>query len=495
MTELNRRRFLQAGGAAAVLGTAGCDAPHKALWPYTGLPKEAKPPFAPSNGESIDLTTHVLNRLTFGTRPGQHQNTRRLAEREEDAVAGFIDEQLAPEKINDDRAEFRARVFETLSSQPIGEFYEFQPGLLREELTRATLTRAVYSERQLYEVMVRFWSDHFNIDISKGECQWLKPADDRDVIRPHALGMFPELLAASAKGQAMLTYLDGRVNRVRRPGDKPNENYARELLELHTLGVHGGYTQKDVMEVARCLSGWRIGRGLIQVGKVQFEPGLHDGRAKTVLGQAIPARKGMDGREDFDDVLRIATNHPSTAQYIATKLCQRFIADEPSASAIDTVAGVFAKTKGDIRKTLRALFFTDEFLASRGNKFKQPLHFIASALRATGAETDVGRPLVNYLVRMGHMPFEYPTPDGYPAHAEPWMSTLLWRWNFAAKLGQGQINGTRIRSERLAKRAGGLAKLAAHLLGRRPSGDELAAAQTSGNPVGLLLASPGFQWS
>jgi len=125
-------------------------------------------------------------------------------------VDKFIDEQLAPEKINDDRAEFRVQKFETLALAPIGEFYEFRPHILREELTRATLTRAVYSERQLYEVMVRFWSDHFNIDISKGECKWLKPADDRDVIRPHALGKFPELLAASARSQAMLTYLDGR---------------------------------------------------------------------------------------------------------------------------------------------------------------------------------------------------------------------------------------------------------------------------------------------
>ena len=493
--ELDRRQFLQAGGTAAVLGTAGCDAPHKALWPYTGLPNEAKPPFAPPSGEPIDLATHTLNRLTFGARPGQHERILRLAKREEDAVDKFIDEQLAPEKINDDRAEFRVQKFETLALAPIGEFYEFRPHILREELTRATLTRAVYSERQLYEVMVRFWSDHFNIDISKGECKWLKPADDRNVIRPHALGKFPELLAASARSQAMLTFLDGRENRVRKPEDRPNENYARELLELHTLGIHGGYTQQDVMEIARCLSGWRIGRGLFQVGKVQFEPGLHDNRTKTVLGEAIPVRTGRDGRKDFDDVLRIVAAHPSTGRHIAAKLCQRFIAVEPPAAAIETVARKFTKTKGDIRETLRALFGTDEFRGTRGNKFKQPLHFLASALRGTDAETDAARPLVNYLARMGHMPFEYPAPDGYPAHAEPWMSTLLWRWNFAAKLAQGRINGTKIQRERLPKRAGDLAKLAAHLLGRQPSDDELAAAKASKNPIGLLLASPSFQWS
>ena len=234
---------------------------------------------------------------------------------------------------------------------------------------------------------------------------------------------------------------------------------------------------------------------MFQVGKVQFEPGLHDNRTKTVLGEAIPVRTGRDGRKDFDDVLRIVAAHPSTGRHIAAKLCQRFIADEPPAAAIETVAREFTKTKGDIRETLRALFGTDEFRGTRGNKFKQPLHFLASALRGTDAETDAARPLVNYLARMGHMPFEYPAPDGYPAHAEPWMSTLLWRWNFAAKLAQGRINGTKIQRERLPKRTGDLAKLAAHLLGRQPSDDELAAAKASKNPIGLLLASPSFQWS
>jgi len=219
-----------------------------------------------------------------------------LAKREEDDVETFIEHQLEPEKIDDRRAEHRARIFETLKSEPIGEFYEFQPSLLREELTLATLMRAVYSERQLHEVMVRFWSDHFNIDLSKGECKWLKPADDRDVIRPNAMGKLTELLAAATKSLAMLTYLEGRENRVHKTGDKPNENHARELLELHTLGVNGGYSQNDVMEVARCLSGWRIGRGLFHNGKVQFEPGLHESGKKLVLGQAIPGRKGMDGR-------------------------------------------------------------------------------------------------------------------------------------------------------------------------------------------------------
>lgn len=492
---LDRRTFIKASSTAALAGTAGCGQMPEALWPFTGLPEKPPANFTPPSADSIDLVSHTINRLTFGPTPGLRSRILRLAKGVEDAVDQFIEQQLAPEKIDDGRAYHRARIFETLKSKPIGEFYEFQPGLLREELTRATLMRAVYSERQLLEVMVRFWSDHFNIDISKGECKWLKPADDRDVIRPHAMGNFADLLAASAKSQAMLTYLDGRENRVRKPNDKPNENYARELLELHTLGVNGGYSQKDVMEIARCLSGWRISRSLFQSGKVQFEPGLHDSGSKSVLGQTIPARKGMEGSKDFDDVLRIAATHPATSKHLATKLCRHFIDDNPPASAVKIVATEFSLTNGSIPEMLRALFTIEEFRNQRGNKFKQPMHLIASALRATDAETDAGRPLIRYLTRMGHMPFEYPSPDGYPDVADAWQGTLLWRWNFAARLGQGQIQGTSFDYDRLAKRSGSLAKLASHVLGRTPHTNELATVEASDNPLGLLLASPGFQWS
>ena len=493
--DYDRRAFLKASSSAAFVGAAGCGQAPNALWPLTGLPEKPPADFTPPSAGSIDIASHVINRLTFGPTPGLRTAVLRLAKREEDAVETFIEQQLEPEKIDDRRAEHRARIFETLKSEPIGEFYEFQPSLLREELTRATLMRAVYSERQLHEVMVRFWSDHFNIDLSKGECKWLKPADDRDVIRPNAMGKFTDLLAAITKSQAMLTYLDGRENRVHKPGDKPNENHARELLELHTLGVNGGYSQNDVMEVARCLSGWRIGRGLFQNGKVQFEPGLHDSGKKLVLGQAIPGRKGMDGRKDLDDVLRIVASHTSTARHIATKLCRRFIDDEPPSAAIDAVATRFSRSHGSIAAVLRTLFHTEAFRSHRGSKFKQPMHLIASALRVTDAETDAGRPLLNFLTRMGHMPFEYPSPDGYEDAADAWQGTLLWRWNFAARLGRRQIKGTHLNRSRLAKRSGGLAKLAAHILNRKPSAEELAAVEASDNPVGLLLASPGFQWS
>jgi len=370
---------------------------------------------------------------------------------------------------------------------------------------QATLARAIFSERQLFEVMVQFWSDHFNIDPSKGDCKWLKVADDRDVIRPHALGRFAELLRASALSPAMLWYLDGRVNRRQNAADRPNENYARELLELHTLGVHGGYSQTDVMEVARCLTGWTVrAKGqppYFQIGQVEFDPDRHDPAAKKVLGEVIPAvPAGMDraererrGRQELDRVLEIVCRHPATAQHLAVKLCRRFIAEEPPPAAVQEVADAFRRTDGDIPSTLRALFATPAFWENRGNKFKRPFSYVVSALRATGAQTDAGRPVIDYLKRMGHAPFSYPTPDGYPEKAAPWMGTLLWRWNFAVALSLNQLPGTRMVTPSLRERAGGDPGLMAHLLGRAPTPAEAAAYRESEAGLALLLASPAFQ--
>ena len=323
--------------------------------------------------------------------------------------------------------------------------------------------------------------------------QMAQAIDDRDVIRPNAMGKFTDLLAAATKSQAMLTYLDGRENRVHKPGDKPNENHARELLELHTLGVNGGYSQNDVMEVARCLSGWRIGRGLFQNGKVQFEPGLHDSGKKLVLGQAIPGRKGMDGRKDLDDVLRIVAFHTSTARHIAIKLCRRSSTTNRRPRHrchCDQIFPIPWQHKGVLRTLFTLKRFAATAVASSSNQcIRSRRH---SGDRCGNRCWPAAAQL---LTRMGHMPFEYPSPDGYEDAADAWQGTLLWRWNFAARLGRGQIKGTHLNRSRLAKHSGGLAKVAAHILNRKPSVEELAAVEASDNPVGLLLASPGFQWS
>jgi uncharacterized protein (DUF1800 family) len=517
---VTRRQFLATGAAAMAVAASGCGRVKEATldvkrwWGKPTAPPLADKLTAPAAAE-IDAVSHALNRLTFGARPGDYARVSALG------VDAFIEEQLAPQRIGDElcdrvmRHEFDSladpegtllprkgdaadplqRIFPAMKDKGarVSHLYEYKDKVLLDELTRATVLRAVLSERQLYEVMVQFWTDHFNIDPSKAEARWLKAADDRDVIRAHALGNFREMLRASAVSPAMLWYLDGRVNRRTKPEEKPNENYARELLELHTLGVHGGYTQQDVMEVARCLTGWTVrDKKKFFKGRVEFRARDHDDGAKRVLGVDIAA--GL-GARDIDRVLEIVVNHPNTAKHLAWKLCRRFIADAPPEAAVTATAAVFAKTGGDIPATLRALFATEEFRAAdgRGGKFKRPFHFVVSALRATNAETDASRPLVDYLVRLGHAPFRYATPDGYPEEASHWQSSLLWRWNFATALTENRIKGTSIEAEVLRARLGGDEALMATVLGRKPAELERSAYRESGAGLALLLASPAFQ--
>ncbi len=517
---VTRRQFLVVGAGAVVAAGSGCGrvqdhgAEARRWLGKPTAPRLAETLTGPTATE-LDAVSHAINRLTFGVRPGDHARVAAMG------VEAFIEEQLAPRELADGMCERVIRhEFDSLAdpagtlfprkgdaSDPlqqlfpamkdrgarVSHLYEFKDKVLLDELTRATVLRAVLSERQLYEVMVQFWTDHFNIDPSKAEAKWLKAADDRDVIRAHALGNFRELLRASAVSPAMLWYLDGRVNRRVKPADKPNENYARELLELHTLGVHGGYTQQDVMDVARCLTGWTVrDKKKFFKGRVEFRAGEHDDGAKRVLGVEIPA--GL-GARDLDRVLEIVVAHPSTAKHVAGKLCRRFIADEPPEAAVTATAAAFVRSGGDIPATLRALFATEEFWipAGRGRKFKRPFHFVVSALRATNAATDATKPLVDYLVRLGHAPFRYATPDGYPEAASHWQSSLLWRWNFASALAANGIKGTSIAAENLRAQLGGDEALMATVLGRVPSAVERGAYHESGVGLALLLASPAFQ--
>ena len=488
---LSRKQFCLASGAAAL---TGCD--HLPLTLRPGLRTLESEPglFQAPGAESVDLISHVLSRTSFGPRAGDYGRVAALASTQEEAVTLHIERQLAPESIDDAKLDRALRRLECLH-EPLGELFEYKPKHLLQQLTRAAIMRAVWSERQLYEVMVRFWSDHFNIDSSKGDCKWLKAADERDVIRPHALGGFPALLRASALSPAMLWYLDGRANRKQQGNDKPNENYARELLELHTLGVHSGYTQRDIMEVARCLSGWTV-RSVKQFrkGAVEFLPHLHDDGEKIVLNQKIPA--GL-GEQDLDRVLAIISLHPSTAQHLAEKLCRHFIADAPPDGAVNAVAQTFLANRGEIRAMLRTLFAHPDFLSARRTKQKRPFEFVVSALRATQASTDGSQGLSEYLLRMGHAPYQYPTPEGYADRAGPWMGTLLWRWKFAVALSRNTINGTKIDLHTCHGSFGTDDALIAHLLGRRASQSECRAYQAvASNPqdgLALILASPGFQ--
>lgn len=533
-----RRRFLQAGGVSLVAASAGCRRSPLGFLPGSGYVDavfDARVGVAPQ-GERPDAVSHVLSRLTFGPRPGEYARVRGLGTTVEEAAAAFVEEQLQPESIDDAEAEEAVERLPTLI-EPLGELFEYHDHVLLRELVHGTLLRAVYSRRQLFEVMVHFWTDHFNIDASKGDAKWLKVWDDREVIRRYALAGpvvgggsiagavgrwflgrdgeesgrgarragFRDLLRASALSPAMLWYLDGRENAKRRPQDRPNENYARELLELHTLGVHGGYTQQDVMEVARCLTGWTVrprqgGFLAFGAGAVEFRPDRHDDGAKVVLGERIPAGLGAG---DLERVIEIVAGHRATAEHLARKLCRRFIGDEPAPAAERSVAAAFLRSAGDIRESLRVLFRTPEFLQAPPVKLRRPFHFVAAALRATDAslarscDRKNDGALLRYLRSLGHVPFDYPTPDGYPEEGAPWMGTLLWRWKFALALAGNRVAEARVDSGRLLERAGGFEALAAMVLGRDLSAEERGA--LAGVPVaerlGLLLASPAFQVS
>ena len=479
---MRRREFLVAGGAG--LFAAACR-PARLI----GIDSEVAPslPFGAPTADEIDLASHLLNRCTFGARPGDRESLLSLGS------TAWIETQLNPERIEDTEGERVLHRFPTLQ-EPAGELYEYKPHVLLRELVRSTILRAAFSRRQLGEVMVEFWSDHFNIDIGKGDCAWLKVADDREVIRAHALGRFPDLLRASALSPAMLWYLDGRVNRRARPEERPNENYARELLELHTLGVHGGYTQGDVMEVARCLTGWTVRpRTGFGKGRVEFHAHEHDDGAKTVLGQRIAA---SGGERDLHDLLDLLVSHPMTSRHIANKLCRRFIADEPPETAVAAVADTFRTSGGDIRQTLRTLLTRAEFVGARGTKLKRPFHYLVSALRTTDALTDGALVLSDFLTSMGHAPFQYPTPEGYAAGAVMWERTLIWRWKFAAALAANRVEGTWVDVDGLIRRAGGERSMMAHVLGRQPNATEQEAWKAMGgraSGLALLLASPAFQ--
>src|SRR5262247_4068415 len=325
MTATRREWMKGAAVAGGALTAVGCERVISRVTKEFGqaIPEQ----ISMAGAAEIDPSFHLLSRASYGVWPGDFDRVRAMTHE------AWIEEQLSPEKIADTLCDLRARRFETLHHDP-GTCYEYKKPVLREEITRHTLLRAVYSRRQLFEVMAGFWTDHLNINLEKGDSIYLKPADDRAVIRAHALGKFRDLIRASAVSPAMLVYLDGKENRKARPDDIPNENYARELLELHTLGVSGGYTQADVYEVARCLTGWRL-RTKWRKGTVYFEPASHDDGEKTVLGYRIPAGCG---ERDLDRVVEIVCDHPSTARHIATKLAQKLVSDKPPAALVDRVA-------------------------------------------------------------------------------------------------------------------------------------------------------------
>ena len=421
---------------------------------------------------------HVLQRVTYGPRPDDIARVRALG------VSAWLERQLDPARIDDTTVEQSLTTLPTLamsiadlqreyprpdaetqrkfasgamSPREMREQYPIdkRPARIVAELQTARMLRAVGSERQLQEVMVDFWFNHFNVFANKGEVRWYLTAYERDVIRPHALGRFPDLLRATARHPAMLFYLDNWLsvrpgytvqrgpNQGRRAG--LNENYARELMELHTLGVDGGYSQSDVTEVARAFTGWTIERPR-QDARFLFRPGTHDFGDKRVLGRVIRA----GGERDGEEVLDLLAAHPATARFIAGKLVRRFVSDEAPPALVERVAAAYATTGGDIRALLRVIFAAPEFRApdTAGAKIKKPSEFVASAARAMGAAVDArgALALARGAAEIGEGLYEAAPPTGHPDRAEAWVNpgALLARMNFALSLADGRLPGVRV---------------------------------------------------
>jgi uncharacterized protein (DUF1800 family) len=329
------------------------------------------------------------------------------------------------------------------------------------ELIQAKLLRAAYSERQLEEVMTDFWFNHFNVFIGKGADHYLVTGYERDVIRPHALGKFKDLLLETAKSPAMLWYLDNwqsvgpnsaaavRAHANGKPPSGLNENYAREVMELHTLGVNGGYTQKDVTELARVLTGWTLDEPRQGGGFVFREP-RHEPGDKTVLGHTFHE----NGQREGEAALEMLAREPATARFISTKLAQRFVSDTPPPALVEAMTRTFLESDGDIKTVMRTMLHAPEFweMKEYRAKVKTPLEFTVSAIRATGAEITRTQSLVDALNRMGMPLYGAQPPTGYSMRAESWVNSgaLLSRMNFALGLGTGKLAGVRVDAVKLA---------------------------------------------
>jgi uncharacterized protein (DUF1800 family) len=454
-----------------------------------------------------DSALHALNRLAYGPRPGE------VARVAAEGVMHWVDRQLSPDRIDDDRLARRERQFQILDYDrgALAAMYVEAQRERRERKLLASETpvdtamdplarrgrrlaggfqqlavvRAALSERQLYEVMVDFWTNHFNVYLAKGADRFLTPDYIEHTIRPHAMGKFEDLLIATAKSPAMLFYLDNwesvapgsvppaalRVRARPIPGRRPglvgpmldparpdsvrrralarmpkgiNENYARELLELHTLGVDGGYTQQDVVDVARIFTGWSIARPQ-QGGDFEFHGWAHDRGEKQVLGVRFEGGHEMD---EGIRLLKLLASHPATMHHVSRELCQRFVNDDPPDGCVDDAVAAWKRSSGDMREVLQAIFRGPDFWAAENvrAKVKTPLEFVVSAARAVAAEPDTSPRLAQMVARLGEPLYLHVAPDGYPEREGAWVNSgaLLDRMNAAVALAAGKLPGVTV---------------------------------------------------
>lgn len=487
------------------------------------------------NAGDRDLARHILNRLAYGPRPGDIDRVAAMG------VDAYIEQQLDPTAMplpeplqglierspaltltpaqlflkygkqtvmaaRGSRLPDGKRPGQKADARTIAEREELQKKIrqnfkqMYEQITDARLMRAVYSPRQLEEVMTEFWFNHFNISFDKGLDHLWTGAYEQTAIRPHALGKFRDLLESTSHHAAMQFYLDNWQNtgdgaRKRGRFAGINENYARELMELHTLGVDGGYSQADVIALARILTGHgmqnrqsvrRTGIGLESPTGYSFDAGRHDNSDKLFLGRTI---KGQ-GAKELEEALDILAAHPSTARFVSYKLAQYFVSDEPDSKLVDSVAATYKKSGGDIKAMLRVIFKSSQFLdrSNNGSKFKTPYRYMISSLRATNTTIANTKPLLGFLRMQGMPLYKCLTPDGYKYTEKAWLSPggLLQRIDFASALGSGNFRAARPRELE--------AETIADIVGVR-SGSTTISTVDGAPPalsVALLLGSPEF---
>ena len=420
--ELGRRAML-AGAAVAVA---------------TPLVQRATAAAPPTSLVPNDPVLHVVRRLTYGPTPQLVAHVRSIG------VAAFVEEQLHPLALAEPELDAVVATFPSLQlpAAAIGKLHEQGLRNAVRDLQAATVLRAAWSRRQLYELMVELWSNHLSIFGDHALARAYKVVDDREVIRPHALGRFRDLLAASAQSQAMLTYLDNSASR----GVNPNENYARELLELHTVGIDGGYRQRDVRAAALALTGWTVDQ---RTGRFAYRPEWRYVGPLRVLGWSARNDDPNRGVEVGLSLVDYLAHHPATARRVAHKLATRFVSDKPSKGLVTALARVYSTSDTDISAVLRALFASAEFRRGLGRKTRRPLEHFAAAVRALGLSydrqigLDGGLGLVAAVRALGQLPFDWRPPDGYPDVAGPWTSTAgtLARWNAVLALSRGGVPG------------------------------------------------------
>lgn len=506
---VSRRALLgRAGRNSAGLGGMGLLGSLLAGAGVTGLASAAGAA-EPSISADVDprsLLPKLVARLTFGP------NATELAKANRLGYTKYLNDQLNRTSVGGDLSGRLGAL--SLLGKTAAQIYSMR-GPNRdpdqraiEQLQMAAVFRAIYSQRQLYERVVEMWTDHFNI---VGE-DWLRPlklVDDREVIRKFALRKFPDLLRASATSPAMMIYL----NNDQSDAYHPNENYAREIMELHTLSVTGGYTHDDIIALAKILSGWGIyyeweKKAGNKRGTFRFNPDRHNKQDKIFLGNVIPGQAGAAGFQEGLQALKILADHPATARFIATKICRKFLADQPQAAWIDAVAATYTSTGGDIKSMIRTAL-TPEFLADAPLRLKRPMHLIASAIRGVQPKVKPSNDLIWQLEQMGHDPFHWHPPNGYPDRAAYWAGNQLPRWNFGTGMPFGDVSGVDVKYNEVFKKITTTQTLVAKIntmlfQGAMPQsliddltefvGNQATNQQRQAEAIGLAISSPAYQW-